>query len=267
MMFMTDPQPNGGFEWTQEPWGAALRCAPLSHVAPHFFTTGNLRLVEDDPAWHAVAERIGVQQEQLRLIRQVHGVEVAVAKAGATKKWSRPDADVILSDDPAVAIGVRVADCAAVLIGDRRLGVVGAAHAGWRGAVKEAAAVAVSSMAQHFGSDPRDLVAAVGPCLGPCCGEVGPEVVDAFRDAGHTPRELNRWFAPGESGRPYLNLWNANRDQLTRAGIPPSQVHAAEICTKTHATLLHSYRAQGAHAGRMVGVIRARRQEKDEDEG
>lgn len=214
--------------------------------------------MEGDPAWDTVASRMGVAAERLRLIQQVHGVSVALARAGSAAAWPRPEADVIVSDDPDSAIGVRVADCAPVLIADRRQGVVGAVHAGWRGTMKAAASVAVKAMGEHFGSRPRDLVAAIGPCLGPCCGEVGPEVVDLFRDAGHAPRDLARWFAPGETGRPYLNLWNANRDQLERAGIPSSQIHSAEICTKTHAAVLHSYRVQGPGVGRMVGVIRAR---------
>jgi YfiH family protein len=259
MMFMTDPQPSGGFEWTQEPWGLALRCQPLSLVAPHLFTTANLRLVADEGEWRAVAERMGLETHQLRLIRQVHGMDVAIARAGSEGRWERPEADVIISDDPQVAIGVRVADCAAVLIADRRKGVVSAAHAGWRGTVKRAAAVAVDALARTFGSDPGDLVAAIGPCLGPCCGEVGPEVVDAFREAGHAAHDVDRWFTPGASGRAYLNLWHANRDQLQAAGIPPAQIHTAEICTRTYSDLFHSYRAHQDRAGRMVGLIRVLR--------
>jgi YfiH family protein len=257
MTFMTDPQPSGGFEWTQEPWGAALRCRPLSAVAPHLFTIANLRLAPGDrDEWRAVAERMAVPESGLRLISQVHGVAVAVVRT-KDDGWSRPEADIVISDDPRVAIGVRVADCAPVLIADRRRRVVGAAHAGWRGTVKGAAAVAVRAMQDEFGSDPLDLTAAIGPCLGPCCGEVGPEVVDAFRTAGHGAADLDRWFTAGPSGRPYLNLWLANRDQLESAGLSADRIHAAEICTRSHPSLLHSYRVQGKMAGRMVGVIRA----------
>jgi YfiH family protein len=227
-------------------------------VAPHLFTTANLRLAPADrDEWRAVAARIGVDESKLRLINQVHGVDVAVVRADDRAAWERPQADIIVSDDPRAAIGVRVADCAPVLIADRRRLAVGAAHAGWRGTVKRAAAAAVEAMRQHFGSDPADLIAAIGPCLGPCCGEVGPEVVDEFRGAGHSGRDLDRWFATGASGRPYLNLWLANRDQLERAGVAAAQIHAAEICTRSYPSLLHSYRAQGGLAGRMVGVIRA----------
>jgi YfiH family protein len=226
-------------------------------VARHLFTTANLRLTDDEREWAAVADRMGVGPERLRLIRQVHGVDVAVARAGENAPAERPQADVIISDDPTAAIGVRVADCAPVLLADRRLGVVGAAHAGWRGAVQGAAVTAVEAMTRQFGSDPADLVAAIGPCLGPCCGEVGPEVVSAFEAAGHSAAEVGRWFTPGPGGRPYLNLWAVNRDQLAAAGVPASQVHVAEVCTKTHAGLLHSYRA-GERAGRMAAMIRAR---------
>lgn len=254
----TWPQPSGGFTWTQEPWGAALQCLPLASTAPHLFTTGNLRLLDDEAEWAAVAARMGVSPAHVRLIRQVHGITVAIAGAAAGGAWDRPEADIVISDDPRAAIGVRVADCAPVLLADTRLGVVGAAHAGWRGTVNRAAAVAVDALGRTFGSDPADLVVAIGPCLGPCCGEVGEEVVDMFRDAGHMAADLDRWFIPGAAGRPYLDLWAANRDQVERAGVPASQIFTAELCTKSHMTLMHSYRAHGRGVGRMAGMIRAR---------
>lgn len=226
-------------------------------MADHFFTTRNLQLRQDEREWGAVAQQIGVDAARLLLIRQVHGAQVAVARAGRPPPWLRPEADVVVSDDPASAIGVRVADCAPILLADRRRRAVGAAHAGWRGTVQGAATAAVRAMQETLGSSPADLVAAIGPCLGPCCGEVGPEVVDAFREAGHSSDALARWFAPGASGRPYLDLARANRDQLEAAGVSASRIHVAGLCTKSHASVLHSYRADKEAAGRMVGVIRA----------
>ena len=234
-----------------------LRCRPLLEVADHFFTARNLRLRGDEREWGAVAHQIGVDDAaRLLLIRQVHRAEVAVARAGRPPAWRRPEADVIVSDDPASAIGVRVADCAPILLADCRLRAVGAAHAGWRGTVHGAATAAVRAMQETFGSEPGDLVAAIGPCLERCCGEVGPEVVEAFREAGHSPDTLAHWFAPGASGRPSLDLARANRDQLESAGVTASRIHVAGLCTKSHASVLHSYRADKEEAGRMVGVIR-----------
>jgi polyphenol oxidase len=88
---------------------------------------------------------------------------------------------------------------------------------------------------------------------------VGPEVAAAFRDAGHSAASLDRWFAPGAGDRAYLDLPLANRDQLEAAGIPAAQIHVAGLCTKSFADVFHSYRAAKDRAGRMVGIIRARR--------
>jgi YfiH family protein len=234
-----------------------LRCTALDQIAMHFFTTRTLALRDDDGEWRAVEDALGVPPTHLRLLRQVHGADVAVARAGDGGAWVRPEGDIIISDDPSSAIAVRVADCAPVLIADRRRRAVAAAHAGWRGTVKSAAAVAVEALRDTFGSEPRDLIAAIGPCLGPCCGEVGPEVVEMFRAAGHGDAAVERWFAAGPSGRPYLDLWRANRDQLEAAGVPADQIFSADLCTKTHASQFHSYRADGPRAGRMVGAILA----------
>jgi copper oxidase (laccase) domain-containing protein len=113
-------------------------------------------------------------------------------------------------------------------------------------------------MTREFGSDPSDLIAAVGPCLGPCCAEVGNEVAEAFSTGPHDPRTLRRWFSERPSGRLHVDLWTANADQLIAAGVPPEHVHVARLCTRTHADVFHSYRADKENAGRMVGVIRGR---------
>jgi YfiH family protein len=255
---MTEPQPNRAFEWVQAPWGLALRCVPLSVIAPHYFTVGNLQLRDDRLDWDAVARALEVSRDRLRLIRQVHGAAVAMVHRGADATWPMPEADAIVSDDPSSAIAVRVADCAPILLADTQRGVVGAAHAGWRGTMQSVAIEAVRAMQREFGSCPADLVSAIGPCLGACCGEVGEEVLDAFRRAGHDPLAISRWFSPGPRGRPHLDLWHANIDQLAGAGVLRSNIHVAELCTKTHAGLMHSYRVSGAAAGRMLGVIKAR---------
>lgn len=233
-------------------------CLPLQNVAPHLFTIGNLQLRDDRSEWASVAEVLDVVPDRLLLIRQVHGASIAVRRVSANGHWPLPEADVIVSNDPTAAIGVRVADCVPILIADTTTGVVGAVHAGWRGTVQSAAAAGVRALTREFGCRPENLIAAIGPSLGECCGEVGEEVVDAFRRAGYTEAAISRWFAPGSRGRSHLNLWRANVDQLTAAGVPSAQVHVAGLCTKTHAPLMHSYRAAGIAAGRMLGAIRPR---------
>lgn len=253
----------------QVPWGWALQCGPLHPFARHLFTTGDLQLrgpAGGDGAaasqaaheWGQVADAMGVDAGRLLLVRQVHRDQVAVARRDTAHTWERPEADLIVSDDPESAIGVRVADCAPILMADTRRGAVGAVHAGWRGTVLSAARAGLDSLRLEFGTDPGDVVAAIGPCLGVCCGEVGEEVVAAFRDAGHGDADIARWFMPGPAGRPHLDLPGANRDQLVAAGVRPEHVHVSGLCTRTHAPLLHSYRADRDRAGRMLGAIRAR---------
>src|SRR6185436_12736020 len=112
----------------------------------------DLMLRDDTREWAAVAASMGVAVDRLLLVKQVHGTHVAVAHRGASEPWIRPEADIIVTDDPSVAIGVRVADCAPVLLHDPVRHAAGAAHAGWRGAAAGAAAAAVGAMETAFGS-------------------------------------------------------------------------------------------------------------------
>jgi len=251
---MSDPQPNDAFAWTQEPWGRALTCTRLP--ARHLFTSRDLVLRQDEDEWTAVAASLGVARDRLLLIKQVHGVHAVVARSGGTGAWERPQADIIVTGDPDVAIGVRVADCAPLLLYDSAKHVAGAAHAGWRGTAAGAAGSAVLALQREFGSHPADLTAAIGPCLGACCGEVGPEVVDAFRAGGAEPRSISAWFTQGRGDRSYLSLERANRDQLERTGLNPARIFVSGLCTKTHHERLHSYRAERLAAGRLLGAIR-----------
>ncbi|HET7220345.1 MAG TPA: peptidoglycan editing factor PgeF [Vicinamibacterales bacterium] len=254
---MTEPQPNRAFEWTQAPWGRVLRCVPLVAAADHFFTARDLTLRDDPGEWTAVAAAIGVDRDNLLLVRQVHGAGVAVASADRPRPWPRPEADAIVSNDATAAAVVCVADCVPILLSDETGQAVAAIHAGWRGTVQRAAIEGVAALQARYGIRPERLIAAIGPCIGPCCYEVGESVVEGFRAAGHHAAMIAQWFSPRGGGKFYLDLWQATRDQLEGAGLPPSSIHIAELCTKTHAEVLHSYRIDGARAGRMAAVIRA----------
>ncbi len=233
-----------------------LRCRPLLEIAPHLFTTAAVTLRDDEREWRTVAQELSVEPRAIRLLRQVHGRAIAVVRRGDPVLTARPEADVIVSGDPRSAIGVRVADCAPMLVADRATGAVAAAHAGWRGAMQDVAAATVGAMREVFGSDPANLIVAIGPSLGACCGEMGPEVIEAFREAGHGGEDIARWFTPGPRGRAHLDLPGVNRDQFERAGVPAASIHVAGLCTRCRPDVFHSYRAAGASAGRMLGAIR-----------
>lgn len=249
------------FYWTQEAWGAALRCRPLEPLAPHLFTSRHLSL--SSPADYApLAQAIGV--ERVATLTQVHGAAVSVVRRGAPVPHAPPEADVFVSDSATVAVAVRAADCAPLLMADCRTGAVAAVHAGWRGTAARAGVAAIEAMQREFGTRPADLVVALGPSIGPCCYQVGSELVDAFAAAGHERYLIDRWFPTpppprGSRQRPQLRLdvAGANRDQLILAGVPEEQVFSVGLCTAEHLDVLTSFRAEKERAGRMAGVIRS----------
>jgi polyphenol oxidase len=266
-----------GFVWTPQDWGTALRSRALGEVADHFFTTRQLWLRGEGEAedWARVAAAIGVPVRRLLRLNQVHGREVVVVRAGwqgggdarlpgpaepgestaAEESW--PQADILMTDDPTVALVAQAADCVPVLMADRRSGAVAAVHAGWRGTAKGAVQAAVAAMAREFGARPGDLVATVGPSIGPCCYVVGDELIDAFRASGFG-REIETWFARDESGALRLDLWTATRDQLLASGVSEGAIHGSGLCTASHPEWFASYRRDGPGTGRIAAVIRAR---------
>jgi hypothetical protein len=171
-----------------------------------------------------------------------------------------PDADIVASNDPSLALAIQTADCVPILIADRRTGVVAAAHAGWRGLAARVPAEAVQALGHRFDSASSDLVAALGPSISAARYEVGADVREKFESAGFGDRELDGWFFEG--ARPahwQFDGAQSARDQLAAAGVPRDQIFACGLCTATHHELLCSYRRDWKDAGRMAAVIRAKR--------
>ena len=250
------------FVWTRERWGSALRCRPLMDIAAHLFTTRQLTLTEPD-ALQQLAAAVGA--ERVTLVSQVHKAGVVVVHSGAAPIDGRPEGDVLVSNDPAVAIAVRAADCVPILLADPVSGAVGAVHAGWRGTAARAVVAGVNAMVREFGSEPGHLRAAIGPSIGSCCYEVGPELVDAFAGAGHERYLIERWFLARPAGRArpersplHLDVAGANRDQLQLAGVPEQNIYLSGLCTAMNLDVLTSFRAERDQAGRIAGVITAR---------
>jgi YfiH family protein len=255
------PVANPPFRWTREPWGDALRAAPLETHAQHLFTSAQLRLPshasgeERERAWHAVTASLGVARDRLLRVRQVHGrsVRVVTASEPAPDPGALPDGDAIVSNLAGAALAVVVADCVPLLIVDPRAGAAAAVHAGWRGTCAGVTRAAVEAMQAGWGTRPADLVAALGPCIGPDDYQVGESLVAAFREAGHSA-SIDRWFSRA-GGVLRLDLCRANVDQLEAAGVPANQVFVAGLSTAAHPGWLESYRRDGVAAGRLVAAI------------
>jgi YfiH family protein len=270
------PQPNEHFSWVQAAAGPALICTPLASVAPHVYTTRPWRLgagavhTGDVRAWHDVAIAMQVADAELVRVRQVHG---AAAVSAAVARGLLPEADIIISDDRTLALAVQAADCTPILLADVNTGVVAAAHAGWRGMARGAPAAAVKALSEQFGTDPAHLVAGIGPSVGACCYEVGPDVKDAFTANGFSADATARWFTReagstkrnppmhgmsryAREGHWFFDGWACVREQLASAGVPKQQIFAAALCTASHADVFCSYRRDGPPAGRMAAAIR-----------
>jgi polyphenol oxidase len=196
---------------------------------------------------------------------------------------SSPAGDALVTAEPGILLSVRTADCLPVLLVDKKLCVIAAVHAGWRGALARLVEKTVGEMRRIFGSAPEDLAASMGPAIGRCCYEVGDEVVDAFRaqfigcdnffyrpprgpSADHSPSRHSLLFytqaPPGhrrERASLHLDLAAVAHTQLAAAGLKPSAIHNSGYCTACRPDLFFSYRREGARAGRMMAAIGIRR--------
>ena len=168
----------------------------------------------------------------LACLKQVHSAE-CVAAEGRCGELGPGDA--LLEDKRGSVVAVKTADCIPILLADGRRRAVAAVHAGWRGTVARIAARALEAMHARFGTEPVDVHAAIGPGIGKCCYEVGPEVARHF----------------GESGRAHIDLTGANRHQLRQAGVAAARIYSADLCTMCRSAEFHSYRRDRDAAGRM----------------
>lgn len=226
----------------------------LAAIAPHHgFTTRALSFRGDSVAtdWLAVARHLEIAEDRIVRVSQVHGRRV-LAVTPAVAPPTGAEADAIICTDPTRAIAVRVADCVPILIADRQRRLVAAIHAGWRGSCAGIAAATVEAIAE-LGVEPADLVATIGPSMGPCCYQVDDRVRVAFLSM--TP-DAAAWFTEDGPNHWKLDLWRANADQLIAAGVPAASITQMNVCTGDARDLTWSYRKDGAGAGRMVAAIR-----------
>jgi YfiH family protein len=184
--------------------------------------------------------------KQLVFARQVHGTEIFQLRredAEIAEKNPAPTADAMITDIPGKGLVIQTADCQAVLLYDPVRQVVGNVHSGWRGSIRDIAGLTVKAMQADFGCSPCDIIAGIGPSLGPCCAEFVnyqkeiPEPLWKYRDENNC-----------------FDFWAVTRDQLIEAGLSDENICSSGICTRCRTDLFYSYRGEGT-TGRFAAVI------------
>ncbi len=206
-------------------------------------------------------------------LRQVHSDTIRFVEAASE---SQLVGDGLITSTPGLLLAIQTADCLPVILVDSKHRALGVFHAGWRGTLKRIVEKGVGEMRRRFGTQARDLKAAIGPGVHGCCYQVGKEVRDQFESQFAYAAKLFREVEesdpvrdkypmlfltarpPGHSELPkkiFLDLVEANRQQLLAAGVPARSIEASSLCTSCNTDLLFSYRAEKGQTGRMMGVV------------
>ena len=262
-----------GFRWLERDGVRAIACEPLERegFANAFstrvggvsaFPEGSLNLAgfDQDSAENILENRrrfVGALGGDWTLAAcwQVHGTDVLVVRDPADPRPDDQRCDALATNLKGVLLGVKTADCVPVIIGDAKNGACAAVHAGWRGTLSEIVKRALTRMREEFGTEARDVRAALGPAALGCCYEVGSDVVEPFRAKF---KDADSLFTPTHEGHALVDLHEANRRQLVASGVAAERVHALPLCTMCRPDLFFSYRQDRklyGRTGRLLSVI------------
>ena len=200
---------------------------------------------------------IGANPRDAVLSKQVHrDTIIKVTGQMRGNGLDRPnaflEADGLMTNEKNILLVVFFADCVPLLFYDPTKRAICAIHSGWRGAALQIARSGIEQMVRTYGCDPSDILACIGPSIGPCCYVVGEEVADAF---GRVFANTETFLKETNKGEYVLNLWRANEMILLRAGLLPNNITQAKECTKCNETLYYSHRRMGDSRGSLAAMI------------
>jgi hypothetical protein len=201
---------------------------------------------------------LGLDPNSLTAAKQVHGENIACVTPHQRGMGALcydnaiPATDALVTDVPDLPLGIFTADCVPVFLYDPVKTAVGVVHAGWRSTVREITSKTVQKMTREFGSNAQDMWAAIGPSIGPCCYEVGEDVLSAFGASFHYASTL---FQKTAMGKWHLNLWLANSFQLRDCGLEEAKIIRLGICSACNCHEYFSARKHGSRTGRTLSLI------------
>src|SRR5215216_8005081 len=194
-------------------------------------------------------EALNRAPESIFDVWQVHSADVVCARSPHLINESYRQADIILTDKPEITLFMRFADCVPILVHDPRNGIIGVAHAGWMGTLRDVASATVSAMKKNYGSNPADIIAGIGPSIGPDHYEIGADVIlQVMQKFGDESEQLLKHH----NRKIHFDLWTANRMLLEQAGV--GQIEVSGVCTACQTDDWFSHRAEKGRTGRF-GVL------------
>ena len=206
-----------------------------------------------------ISRAMGFSPEDIVTSDQTHTANVRVVTEedrgnGITKPRPYTDVDGMITNVPGLVLATFYADCVPLYFVDPVRRAVGLSHSGWRGTVARIGAVTVRKMTETYGTDPKDLYAAIGPSICQDCYEVSEDVIEQFRQSFPEDIHSNLYYRK-PNGKYQLNLWEANRQILLDAGIPASRIYLPNLCTCCNPNLLFSHRATHGRRGNLAAFL------------
>jgi len=198
----------------------------------------------------ALANLFGFERSQMVSPKQTHSKNIGIVKSIHD---IFPDTDALVTNIPGICIFVRTADCVPILLYDSVQKAAAAIHSGWKSTIQEISKHTLEIMQKEYGTNPKDIVAGIGPSIGPEVYEIGLEVIELFYKQFGTDHIIK---PIKDSDKGLLNLWEANKQILMNCGVPGNQIEIAEICTYSNPGLFYSARRDGVKTGRLAtGII------------
>lgn len=237
----------------------------LGGVSKEYFSTMNLSFTRGDNEadvrenFRRITAAIGVDCENLVFSQQTHTTNVRVVKEedrgiGFTRKLEYTDVDGLVTNVPGICLVTFYADCVPLYFVDPVKKAIGLSHSGWRGTVGKIGKVTVEMMQKEYGSDPKDIIAAVGPSICQDCYEVSEDVIEQFQK-NFKEADWPQLFYKKENGKYQLNLWKANELIFQEAGILSEHIAVTNVCTHCNSDVLYSHRTTGNQRGNLAAFL------------
>jgi polyphenol oxidase len=209
--------------------------------------------------YRRIAESIGVDAHSFVISKQVHKTNIRlVDETDLGKGLYRPadytEIDGLITNRPNITLVTKYADCVPLFFVDPENKAIGLTHSGWRGTVKKIGKITVEEMQKHFHSDPKKLIAVVGPSICGDCYEISEEVAEEFKQAFPEVWKNHILFEK-ENGKYQCDLWTANRSLLSEAGLSPENIHISGVCTSCNSDLLFSHRKTNGKRGSLAAFL------------